>query len=93
MTRNKLSGDFAAEIGIAFPELQILFIGDNQFTGRISRSLANISSLIQFDINSNGFIGSFPDNIGNLKNLNLLDMDNNRLGIGKEGDLDFIFLL
>ncbi|XVF83232.1 hypothetical protein PTKIN_Ptkin16aG0117800 [Pterospermum kingtungense] len=90
MSGNKLSGDFAPEISIAFPKLEVLHIADNQFWGRIPRSVTNISSLKQFDISSNGFSGSVPDNIGNLKNLDLFNIGFNHLGTGKEGDLVFL---
>ncbi|XVF83237.1 hypothetical protein PTKIN_Ptkin16aG0118300 [Pterospermum kingtungense] len=90
MAGNKLSGNLAPEIGIAFPKLEDLHIGYNNFTGRIPRSVTNISSLKQIDISSNGFSGSVPGNMGNLKNLDLLAVDYNHLGIGKEGDLDFV---
>ncbi|XVF83235.1 hypothetical protein PTKIN_Ptkin16aG0118100 [Pterospermum kingtungense] len=87
---NRLSGVLAPQIGIAFPKLEILYMGNNQFNGNIPRSLTNISSLIQFDINSNRFSGSVPENMGNLKNLDLLALDFNDLGTGKAGDLDFL---
>ncbi|XVF83233.1 hypothetical protein PTKIN_Ptkin16aG0117900 [Pterospermum kingtungense] len=89
MTGNKLYGGLAPELGIAFPDLEFFYIGENQFNGSIPRSVTNISSLKRFDIHSNGFSGSAPENMGNLKNLDLLAIDYNYLGIGKGRDLDF----
>ncbi|KAG8480508.1 hypothetical protein CXB51_024663 [Gossypium anomalum] len=90
MGPNQLSGEIAPEIGFLFPKLGILHIGGNQFTGKIPRSLANISSLDQLDINSNGFCGPVPENLGKLQNLTLLAINYNHLGRGKDGDLDFV---
>ncbi|XVF83239.1 hypothetical protein PTKIN_Ptkin16aG0118900 [Pterospermum kingtungense] len=90
MTGNKLCGGLAPELGIAFPDLEFFYIGENQFNGSIPRSVTNISSLKWFDIHSNGFSGSVPENMGNLRNLDLLAIDYNHLGIGKGGDLDFL---
>ncbi|XVF83241.1 hypothetical protein PTKIN_Ptkin16aG0119100 [Pterospermum kingtungense] len=90
MATNKLSGDLAPDIGIAFPKLEVLHIGGNQFTGNIPISVTNITGLEEFDVHSNGFSGSVPENMGNLKNLELFTIDYNHLGIGKGGDLEFL---
>ncbi|XVE99322.1 hypothetical protein REPUB_Repub03eG0188400 [Reevesia pubescens] len=93
MEENKLSGGLAPEIGFAFPKLEVLYIGGNQLGGTIPRSITNISSLQHFDIAGSSFSGSVPDNMGNLKKLELLSIDYNHLGNGKEGDLDFLYSL
>ncbi|KAK8647432.1 hypothetical protein V6N13_121170 [Hibiscus sabdariffa] len=90
MGANRLSGNLESELGFAFRELKILYLGDNQFSGRIPVSVTNISSLKQFDIHSNGFSGLVPENMGNLWNLDLFAIDYNELGNGKGGDLRFL---
>ncbi|TYI29596.1 hypothetical protein ES332_A05G327600v1 [Gossypium tomentosum] len=90
MGLNKLHGGLESQLGFAFPELEILHFGDNQFSGRIPASITNISGLKEFDIYSNGFSGLVPENMGKLQNLELFYIDYNHLGIGKEGDLDFL---
>ncbi|XVF83993.1 hypothetical protein PTKIN_Ptkin16aG0539400 [Pterospermum kingtungense] len=90
LTDNQISGRLPPEFGFLFPKLKIFYIGGNQFTGMIPRSVSNISSLQRFDIGSNDFFGSVPNNLGNLKNLQGLILGFNDLGSGKAGDLDFI---
>ncbi|KAK8553020.1 hypothetical protein V6N13_055797 [Hibiscus sabdariffa] len=87
---NHLSGNLPAEIGLFCPNLEAVFIGFNQLSGEIPRSLPNISNMQVFDIAENGLTGPVPDNLGNLKNLQLFNIAGNYLGSGKEGDLDFI---
>ncbi|OMO76257.1 hypothetical protein COLO4_25622 [Corchorus olitorius] len=41
------------------------------------------------DISRNSISGSVPNNLGNLKNLRLLNIEVNQLGSGKEGDVEF----
>ncbi|XP_022743918.1 putative receptor-like protein kinase At3g47110 [Durio zibethinus] len=83
---NKLSGRLPPEIGLSCQKLEALFIGINQLTGAIPRSISNISSLQVFDIALNGISGSVPNNMGNLKNLLVLTISANVLGSGKAGD-------
>ncbi|KAE8704754.1 putative Serine-threonine protein kinase, plant-type [Hibiscus syriacus] len=90
MARNNLSGGLAPRLGFAFPNLDTLFLGQNRFTGRIPRSVVNISCLKRLDINSNGFSGLVPDDLGKLRNLLLFDVHNNDLELGIAGDLDFL---
>ncbi|KAK8300775.1 hypothetical protein V6Z12_D05G416000 [Gossypium hirsutum] len=89
-TENQLSGNLPPEIGYTFPNLEAIFIGLNQFTGEIPRSISNISSLELFDIALNGFTGLVPENMGNLRNLLVLTISGNYLGSGKPGDLSFL---
>ncbi|KAK8709741.1 hypothetical protein V6N13_060749 [Hibiscus sabdariffa] len=79
MALNNLSGDLAPQLGSAFRNLETLYLGENQFTGRIPRSVANISGLKQLDINSNGFTGLVPDDLGKLRNLLLFDIHGTEL--------------
>ncbi|GMI95903.1 EF-TU receptor [Hibiscus trionum] len=90
MARNNLSGGLAPRFGFAFRNLETLYVGENQFTGRIPRSVGNISGLKQLDINSNGFSGLVPSDLGKLRNLLLFDIYDNDIGLGTEGDLDFL---
>ncbi|TYI85185.1 hypothetical protein E1A91_D05G422400v1, partial [Gossypium mustelinum] len=87
---NQLSGNLPPEIGCTCPNLEAIFIGLNQLTGEILRSISNISSLELFDIALNGFTGSVLENMGNLRNLLVLTISGNYLGSGKPGDLSFL---
>ncbi|KAL5720183.1 non-specific serine/threonine protein kinase [Ranunculus cassubicifolius] len=87
---NQLTGNLPDDIGLMLPNLQRLYLGENQFSGPIPTSLFNCSSLQDIDILDNKFVGQISSNIGNLPNLTYLALTNNHLGSGKSGDLDFI---
>ncbi|XVF83234.1 hypothetical protein PTKIN_Ptkin16aG0118000 [Pterospermum kingtungense] len=70
MTGNKLYGGLAPELGIAFPDLEFFYIGENQFNGSIPRSVTNISSLKRLlkilAIHDNRLSGVLPVSVANL---------------------------
>ncbi|XP_042483138.1 putative receptor-like protein kinase At3g47110 [Macadamia integrifolia] len=79
------------DIGLAFPNLQKLYIGENQFSGAIPVSLCNISKLEELDIPINNFTGRVPTDFGRLQHLNWFHIAYNQLGsCGAEEDLGFI---
>jgi LRR receptor-like serine/threonine-protein kinase EFR len=69
LTRNNFSGNLKLDLGITLPNLQILYIGDNQFTETIPASLSNVSDFQKLDIVGNYFTGTIPISFGNIKNL------------------------
>ncbi|XP_058111697.1 putative receptor-like protein kinase At3g47110 [Magnolia sinica] len=87
---NRLEGNLPHDIGLTLPNLQILVLGGNRFTGLFPRSLPNASRLESIDIADNDFDGSVPMNIGRLQHLWRLSFQMNRLGSGKEDDLNFL---
>ncbi|XP_010262817.1 PREDICTED: putative receptor-like protein kinase At3g47110 isoform X2 [Nelumbo nucifera] len=90
LTNNKLHGSLRPDIGLIFPNLQILWIGGNRFTGPIPISLANASGLIEIDIPYNNFTGPVPLSLGHIKTLQWLNLANNHIGRGEADDLNFI---
>uniref|UniRef100_A0A2N9ETA7 Protein kinase domain-containing protein n=1 Tax=Fagus sylvatica TaxID=28930 RepID=A0A2N9ETA7_FAGSY len=80
LTGNNFSGNLKPDLGIALPNLQILWIGGNQFTGTIPASLSNASDFQELDIPSNNFTGTIPISFGNLQNLQWLGASYNQLG-------------
>ncbi|KAL5713736.1 hypothetical protein ACHQM5_015788 [Ranunculus cassubicifolius] len=86
---NQLSGNLPTAIGLMLPAIQTIFIGENQFSGPIPASLYNASMLLALDMSRNLFYGDVPPGIGKLKELQLLKLDENSLGTGKSGDLEF----
>ncbi|XP_055831106.1 putative receptor-like protein kinase At3g47110 [Solanum dulcamara] len=66
---NKFRGSLRPDIGLAFPNLQRLYLANNYFTGSIPASLSNCSGLLRLDIPINNFTGNIPLSFGNLKNL------------------------
>jgi Leucine-rich repeat (LRR) protein len=56
-----------------------LSLAKSGFTGTISPSLANITTLKQILLNGNGFTGSIPDDLTTLPVLETLDVSNNNI--------------
>ena len=91
ITENNLSGNFLANMRrFSFPQLRKLGIALNQFTVIIPETLSNISGLELLDIGPNYLTGQVPDNLGVLKDLQWLNLENNNLGRGTSGDLKFL---
>ncbi|KAI9153500.1 hypothetical protein LWI28_012336 [Acer negundo] len=72
------------------PNIRMLFLGGNRFTGAIPHSISNASKLEWLDFSLNFFTGSIPVNLGNLKNLKKLNFGVNNLGTRKADDLSFL---
>ncbi|OIT33064.1 putative receptor-like protein kinase [Nicotiana attenuata] len=87
---NNFGGNLRSDIGNLFPNLQILHLAQNHFTGSIPSSLANATKLLQLDIPQNNFTGTVPSSISNLRNLLWLNVFGNSLGNGAPDDLNFI---
>ncbi|XP_059458516.1 LRR receptor-like serine/threonine-protein kinase EFR [Corylus avellana] len=66
---NYLSGTLPANIGHTLPNLKILSISTNQFSGPIPLSLSNASKLQVLAFSKNNFVGQVPTDLGNLPNL------------------------
>ena len=91
ITENNLSGNFLANIRrFSFPQLRKLGIALNQLTVIIPETLSNISGLELLDLGPNYLTGQVPDNLGVLKDLQWLNLQNNNLGRGTSGDLKFL---
>jgi Leucine-rich repeat (LRR) protein len=56
-------------------------------------SLSNASQLSQLDFSSNDLSGTVPQNLASLQGLVRLSFEANRLGNGKDGDLNFLKFL
>ncbi|KAL5719917.1 hypothetical protein ACHQM5_012642 [Ranunculus cassubicifolius] len=87
---NHLTGKLPVDIGLTLPDLKTINIGGNQFFGPIPTSLFNASKLEVIDLSGNNFTGKVPLEVGNLNNLRYLNLEENSLGSGKTGDLDFV---
>ncbi|KAF7825813.1 putative LRR receptor-like serine/threonine-protein kinase [Senna tora] len=69
--------------------LQRFEISRSQVAGSIPTSITNSSSLQMFDISYNYFVGKVPS-LGNLKDLQWINLAGNNLGSSSNTDLDFI---
>nr|XP_029117783.1 probable LRR receptor-like serine/threonine-protein kinase At3g47570 [Elaeis guineensis] len=76
---NKLSGSIPTQLGNC-KNLQLLYLFDNQLTGTIPMEILSLSSLsISLWLSHNALQGFLPSEIGNLINVNVLDISENRL--------------
>ncbi|TKY65863.1 LRR receptor serine/threonine-protein kinase [Spatholobus suberectus] len=90
VSQNHLHGNIPADVGYTLPNLETFAGGVNNFTGTIPESLSNASRLKILDFAENGLTGTLPKNVGRLPHLKRLNFDDNRLGTGKAGDLNFL---
>ncbi|XP_058111151.1 probable LRR receptor-like serine/threonine-protein kinase At3g47570 [Magnolia sinica] len=87
---NRLHGILPPDLGSRLPNLEGFYVSRNWFTGPIPVSLANASFFKELYLPNNDFTGGVPMNLGSLQYLNILFISGNRLGMGKEDDLNFI---
>ncbi|KAL5991501.1 hypothetical protein ACLOJK_012410 [Asimina triloba] len=90
VTSNELHGSLPPDLFIALPVLQLFYAARNHFTGQIPVSLPNASFLEDFFISNNEFTGSVPPDVGRVKRLFIFSIGANRLGTGKQEDLNFL---
>ena len=93
ITKNQLNGSLPPDIGLTLPNLQFLYYAINNFTGAIPVSFSNASQLQGLAFDENGLIGTVPRNLASLQGLVSLYFGDNRLGYGKDGDLNFLSFL
>ncbi|KAM4083035.1 hypothetical protein ACB094_08G026400 [Castanea mollissima] len=90
LTNNNFTGNLNPDLGIVLQNLQILWIGGNQFTGTIPVSLSNVSNCQELDLSGNYFTGTIPTSFGNLRNLRWFGAFFNLLGNYSVDDLSFL---
>ncbi|KAK3434097.1 hypothetical protein EUGRSUZ_D01556, partial [Eucalyptus grandis] len=83
---NQLRGNFLNDVSAISPSLYHLYANYNLFTGMISSTLMNATSLGRLILFQNNFHGPIPKNLGRLKGLYAIDFGNNQL----QDDLSFI---
>ncbi|PQP95022.1 putative LRR receptor-like serine/threonine-protein kinase [Prunus yedoensis var. nudiflora] len=94
VAKNQLHGELPPNVGITLPNLELFAGGINKFTGTVPLSLSNASRLQVLDFAENGLTGPLPaENLATLQSLVRLNFDQNRLGSGKAGDLNFLSFL
>eukprot|EP00257_Ricinus_communis_P021944 XP_015581530.1 putative receptor-like protein kinase At3g47110 isoform X1 [Ricinus communis] len=76
---NQLSGYLPSSSNL--PNLEFFIIEDNNFTGPIPVSLFNASKLGNIDLGWNSFYGPIPDELGNLKSLEVFSFWVNHLTV------------
>ncbi|CAL5409508.1 unnamed protein product [Camellia sinensis] len=86
---NQLRGSIPPDIGLTLPNLKVLFLPENKFTGPLPISLSNASKLQEIGFDHNNFVGPMPRDRGRLLSLRRFGVGDNLL----EDDLSFISFL
>ena len=89
---NQLEGTLPFDLGFMLPNLNVLSIGSNRFTGSIPTSISNSSGLHEIVLYSNNFQGQVPL-LHKLRRARRIQLAQNFLGNGRNTDLDFIYSL
>ncbi|XP_030967950.1 probable LRR receptor-like serine/threonine-protein kinase At3g47570 [Quercus lobata] len=76
---NSLSGNLSFDTRIPCPNLEMLYLGGNNISGRIPSYLSNCSNLVRVDLSGNLLSGPIPRSLGNLKYLKILSLGDNQL--------------
>jgi len=87
---NKLFGGLPTNLNLAFPNLEIFYVGGNQISGTFPSSISNLTGLRNFDISENTFNASIPLTLGRLNKLEWFGIGENNFGSGGAHDLDFL---
>ncbi|XP_076908660.1 receptor-like protein EIX2 [Bidens hawaiensis] len=79
LSDNLLSGNVPHTDGIMNPNLEVINLSKNRFTGRIPIHLCKVPSIWVLDLSQNKFSGKLPDCLGNLISLQAIDLSNNTI--------------
>eukprot|EP00933_Yihiella_yeosuensis_P028286 TRINITY_DN22101_c0_g2_i1.p1 TRINITY_DN22101_c0_g2~~TRINITY_DN22101_c0_g2_i1.p1 ORF type:complete len:1541 (-),score=142.98 TRINITY_DN22101_c0_g2_i1:93-4715(-) len=90
MSNNQLSGELPKKFS---PSLNYLILRNNNFSGRIPPTVANMSRLYELDLGNNSLEGSIPEEIFSMDNLEALALHNNRLSGPLPRDLPYATFL
>ncbi|XP_058213903.1 putative receptor-like protein kinase At3g47110 isoform X2 [Rhododendron vialii] len=89
LMQNSLKGTIPEEIGL-LSGLGFFQVSQNGISGPISVSLSNASGLMLVDFAQNSLTGTLPRSLGTLQGMNHFNFDDNKLGSGKIGGLNFL---
>ncbi|XP_030447879.1 probable LRR receptor-like serine/threonine-protein kinase At3g47570 [Syzygium oleosum] len=86
---NQLEGSLPPDLGVTLPNLTVLNVANNSFTGPIPASISNATNLMRLTIPKNKFSGNVPP-LEKLNQLQWISISFNQLGSGAQGDLKFL---
>ncbi|CAO2039649.1 unnamed protein product, partial [Urochloa humidicola] len=93
LTSNMLGDTLPTNIGDALPNLQLLYLGLNNFEGRIPASIGNPPDLHEIELSNNHFVGQIPSSFGKLVHLNYLNLAGNHLEATDSEGWEFLHAL
>ncbi|VAI51332.1 unnamed protein product [Triticum turgidum subsp. durum] len=74
---NMLGGMLPISVANLSAQLELLYVGANEISGKIPFGIGNLVGLTQLQLANNQFTGSLPDTIGRLNSLQTLELQNN----------------
>ncbi|PPS18641.1 hypothetical protein GOBAR_AA01943 [Gossypium barbadense] len=89
---NEIQGTLDPNLAITMPYVGALSVWGNRIYGEIPISISNASNLYQLQLDGNRLSGNVPS-LEKLEKLFTLNLGENHLGYGREGDLNFICTL
>ncbi|TYH51524.1 hypothetical protein ES332_D10G281700v1 [Gossypium tomentosum] len=89
---NKIQGTLHSDLEINMPHLEFFSVSGNQISGQIPISISNATNLNVLEFNGNRCNGNVPS-LEKLDTLYNLELGENHLGYGREGDLNFLCTL
>ncbi|TYI08233.1 hypothetical protein ES332_A10G285000v1 [Gossypium tomentosum] len=89
---NEIQGTLDPNLAITMPYVGALSVWGNRIYGEIPISISNASNLYQLQLDGNRLSGNVPS-LKKLEKLFALNLGENHLGYGREGDLNFICTL
>ncbi|TYH51617.1 hypothetical protein ES332_D10G288400v1 [Gossypium tomentosum] len=89
---NKIQGTLYTDLAITMPYVEFFSVRENKISGQIPVSITNASNLNVLQFNDNRLGGKVPS-LEKLDKLSTLQLSVNRLGHGREGDLNFLCTL
>ncbi|TVU03502.1 hypothetical protein EJB05_50963, partial [Eragrostis curvula] len=87
---NKLHGSIPIDIGTRFPNMQMLVINTNNFTGPIPASLSNLTALQVLHLGQNSLSGYVPSMLGRLRALKIINLSITMLEADDKEGWEFI---
>jgi hypothetical protein len=75
---NSLTGTIPSQMLRSLTNLEVLDLERNGLSGRLSSEIANLQKLTDLSLSENDLRGDIPFEIGNLKDLEILKLDDNR---------------
>ncbi|XP_058217498.1 probable LRR receptor-like serine/threonine-protein kinase At3g47570 [Rhododendron vialii] len=89
VSENQIEGSLPSDLGITLPNLQVLTIASNLFTGSIPITISNATKLAYLFLGRNKFIEKVPS-LENVPDLTSIVLEVNLLGTGEVDDLSFL---
>nr|QFE96887.1 receptor-like LRR kinase isoform 1 [Helianthus annuus] len=86
LPENQLTSSLPLAIGTTLPHLVALQLRNNNFTGFIPPSISNCSKLQLLEMSENDFSGKLTIDFGELRDIDTISLNNNKLGGHGEAD-------